>query len=82
MASLRIAVLMVVIAAGRIATAQAPQAVALTPSEMAFSTEGLALPGMGQVNLVGDPTKPGPYNRAAAVPRRLPDRPTPPSRCS
>ena len=41
--------------------AQAPAAVALTPDEMTFSTTGLALPGMGQANLVGDPAKPGPY---------------------
>jgi hypothetical protein len=41
--------------------AQAPAAIALTPDEMTFSTAGLALPGMGQANLVGDPAKPGPY---------------------
>jgi hypothetical protein len=41
--------------------AQAPGVLALTPDEMTFSTAGLALPGMGQANLVGDPAKPGPY---------------------
>ena len=61
MASLRIATLLILISAANAAPAQAPQAIALTPSEMVFSTDGLALPGMGQVNLVGDPTKPGPY---------------------
>ena len=61
MASFRIAILLVLITAGNAAPAQAPRAIALTPGEMVFSTEGLALPGMGQVNLVGDPTKPGPY---------------------
>ena len=60
-ARLRIATLLILITAGNATPAQAPQAIALTPSEMVFSTEGLALPGMGQVNLVGDPTKPGPY---------------------
>jgi hypothetical protein len=35
---------------------------ALTPSEMKWSPQGgLALPGMEQLNLVGDPAKPGPY---------------------
>jgi hypothetical protein len=43
------------------AQAPAPAAVALTPDEMQFSTAGLALPGMAQANLVGDPGKPGPY---------------------
>ena len=61
MVSLRIATLMILITAGNAALAQAPKAIALTPSEMVFSTEGLAMPGMGQVNLVGDPNKPGPY---------------------
>ncbi len=61
MARIRIATLLVLIAAGNAAQAQAPRAIALTPSEMVFSTAGLTLPGMGQVNLVGDPTKPGPY---------------------
>ena len=41
--------------------AQAPGVVALTPNEMKFDSQGLALPGMSQANLVGDPTKPGPY---------------------
>ena len=34
---------------------------ALTPSEMKWTQGGLALPGMEQMNLVGDPAKPGPY---------------------
>jgi hypothetical protein len=35
---------------------------ALTPSEMKWRPQGaLALTGMEQVNLVGDPAKPGPY---------------------
>jgi hypothetical protein len=43
------------------AQTQAPAAVTLTPDEIKFSTAGLALPGMAQANLVGDPAKPGPY---------------------
>ena len=46
---------------GGASDAQAPGPVALTPEEIQFSTAGLALPGMGQANLVGDPAKPGPY---------------------
>ena len=35
---------------------------ALTPSEMKWNPQGaLALTGMEQINLVGDPAKPGPY---------------------
>ena len=49
---------------GTVAVAQgnAPGVMALTPSEMKWGAQGgLALPGMEQVKLVGDPTKPGPY---------------------
>jgi len=36
--------------------------VALTADEMAWSPQGsLALPGLEQVSLIGDPSKPGPY---------------------
>jgi quercetin dioxygenase-like cupin family protein len=39
-----------------------PEAVAVTPSEMKWGAQGaFALPGMEQVNLVGNPSKPGPY---------------------
>ena len=35
---------------------------ALTPSEMKWSAQGgLALPGLEQTTLIGDPSKPGPY---------------------
>lgn len=44
-----------------VAGAQAPGVVALTPKEMRFDTAGLAMPGMSQANLVGDPTKAGRY---------------------
>jgi hypothetical protein len=69
MGTLRVAGLLLVISAGVASPAQAPRVIALTPDEMTFSTEGLALPGMGQVNLVGDPNKPGPYT----VRLRFPD---------
>jgi hypothetical protein len=39
-----------------------PEAMAITPSEMRWSLQGgLAMAGMEQVNLVGDPSSPGPY---------------------
>jgi quercetin dioxygenase-like cupin family protein len=39
-----------------------PEATAMTPSEMKWGTQGgLALAGMEQVILVGNPSKPGPY---------------------
>jgi hypothetical protein len=39
-----------------------PSAVAVTPPEMRWGAQGgLAMPGMEQANLVGDPSKPGPY---------------------
>jgi quercetin dioxygenase-like cupin family protein len=34
---------------------------ALTPTEMTWETQGMALAGMEQAKLVGDPSKPGPY---------------------
>jgi quercetin dioxygenase-like cupin family protein len=42
--------------------APAPGVMALTPSEMKWGAQGgLAMAGMEQLKLVGDPTKPGPY---------------------
>jgi quercetin dioxygenase-like cupin family protein len=39
-----------------------PGAMALSPSEMKWTAQGgLALPGLEQTSLVGDPSKPGPY---------------------
>jgi anti-sigma factor ChrR (cupin superfamily) len=39
-----------------------PGVMALTPSEMKWTSQGgLALQGMEQIILVGDPTEPGPY---------------------
>jgi quercetin dioxygenase-like cupin family protein len=39
-----------------------PEPMAITPSEMKWEAQGgLAMAGMEQVNLVGNPSKPGPY---------------------
>jgi quercetin dioxygenase-like cupin family protein len=39
-----------------------PGVMALSPSEMKWSSQGgLALPGLEQTILIGDPSKPGPY---------------------
>jgi len=54
------------------ATAQAggTGAVALTPAEMQWAAQGgLAAPGMEQLNLVGDPAKPGPYTLRLKFPK-------------
>ena len=48
--------------AAALAQVSAPSPVALTAEEMKWSPQGsLALPGLEQVSLVGDPSKPGPY---------------------
>jgi quercetin dioxygenase-like cupin family protein len=47
-----------------------PGVVALTPGEMKWSSQGgLAAPGMEQLNLVGDPAKPGPYTLRLKFPK-------------
>jgi quercetin dioxygenase-like cupin family protein len=39
-----------------------PGVMAISPSEMKWSAQGgLALPGLEQTTLIGDPSKPGPY---------------------
>jgi hypothetical protein len=49
-------------AAVAVAQTTAPGVMALTPLEMKWGVQGgLALPGMEQTNLVGDPAKTGPY---------------------
>ena len=66
-----------VLVLGGVALAQtaAPAVVALTPAEMKWQSQGgLAAPGMEQLNLVGDPAKPGPLHLAAQIPERLQDR--------
>jgi quercetin dioxygenase-like cupin family protein len=43
---------------------------ALTPSEMSWMSQGpLAAPGMEQVNLVGNPLRPGPYTLRLRFPK-------------
>jgi hypothetical protein len=45
-------------------------AVALTPGEMKWASQGgLAAPGMEQINLIGDPAKPGPYTLRLKFPK-------------
>jgi quercetin dioxygenase-like cupin family protein len=45
-------------------------AVAITPAEMKWVSQGgLAAPGMEQLNLVGDPSKPGPYTLRLKFPK-------------
>jgi quercetin dioxygenase-like cupin family protein len=49
-------------AVAALAQGTAPTLIALTAEEMKWSPQGtLALPGLEQVSLVGDPSKPGPY---------------------
>jgi len=65
---------LIAIAAVPIATAMAqtaaPPVVALTPAEMKWQSQGgLATPGMEQLNLVGDPAKPGPYTLRLKFPK-------------
>jgi hypothetical protein len=59
-------------ALGAAALAQdaAPGAVALTPGEMHWVSQGgLAMAGMEQLNLVGDPSKLGPYTLRLKFPK-------------
>jgi quercetin dioxygenase-like cupin family protein len=49
-----------------------PQPVVVTPSEMSWISQGpLATPGMEQLNLVGNPSKPGPYTLRLKYPKGL-----------
>ena len=48
----------------------APGVVAVTPAEMKWASQGgLAAPGMEQLNLLGDPAKPGPYTLRLKFPK-------------
>ena len=61
-----------IIAGGTLALAQTGTggAVAITPTEMTWTSQGgLAAPGMEQFNLVGDPSKPGPYTLRLKFPK-------------
>lgn len=49
-----------------------PRPVAVTPSEMSWISQGpLAAAGMEQLNLVGNPAKPGPYTLRLKFPKGL-----------
>jgi quercetin dioxygenase-like cupin family protein len=47
-----------------------PRPFAVTPSEMSWTSQGaLATPGLEQLNLVGNPAKPGPYTLRLKFPK-------------
>src|SRR5882724_6790277 len=53
-----------------VAQTAAPGVVAVTPAEMKWASQGaLAAPGLEQVNLIGDPAKPGPYTLRLKFPK-------------
>jgi quercetin dioxygenase-like cupin family protein len=61
-----------IISGGTLALAQtdASGAVVITPTEMKWSAQGAyAQPGMEQLNLIGDPAKPGPYTLRLKFPK-------------
>jgi quercetin dioxygenase-like cupin family protein len=59
-----------VLAAKALAQTADPGVVALTPAEMKWTSQGgPAAPGMEQLNLVGDPAKPGPYTLRLKLPK-------------
>jgi quercetin dioxygenase-like cupin family protein len=65
------------------AHAEGPGVMALTAGEMKWTSQGaLALPGLEQVNLIGDPTKAGPYTLRLKFPAgfKLPPHSHPDSR--
>ena len=60
---LKLALITMVLVLGGVALVRtaAPSVVAPTPAEMKWHSQGAyAAPGMEQLNLVGDPAKPGP----------------------
>jgi anti-sigma factor ChrR (cupin superfamily) len=71
--------------AASVAVAQnvTPNVVALTPDEMKWRSQGvLAAPGLEQLNLVGDPARPGPYTIRLRFPKgyRIPPHTHPDAR--
>jgi quercetin dioxygenase-like cupin family protein len=70
--ALKLALITMVLVLGGVALTQtaAPSVVALTPAEMKWQSQGAyAAPGMEQLNLVGDPAKPGPYTLRLKFPK-------------
>jgi anti-sigma factor ChrR (cupin superfamily) len=62
----------IVLVGTAVAQTAAPAAVALTPVEMKWQSQGgLAASGMEQLNLVGDPAKPGPYTLRLKFPKGM-----------
>jgi quercetin dioxygenase-like cupin family protein len=60
----------VVLIAEALAQTDAGGVVALTPDEMKWKSQGaLAARGLQQINLVGDPAKPGPYTLRLKFPK-------------
>jgi len=58
------------VALNAVAQTAAPGVVAVTPAEMKWASQGgLAAPGMEQLNLLGDPAKPGPYTLRLKFPK-------------
>jgi hypothetical protein len=73
----------IVVASVAVAQNGAPGAVALTPDEMKWQSQGaLAAPGLEQANLVGDPARPGPYTIRLRFPKgyRIPPHTHPDAR--
>src|SRR6185436_11260562 len=61
-----------ILGAAALAQPADPPPVAVTPSEMSWIPQGsLAAPGMEQLNLVGNPLKPGPYTLRLKFPKGL-----------
>ena len=59
-----------IIASVALAESGAPGVVALTPDEMKWQSQGgMTVPGLEQLNLVGDPAKPGPYTIRLRFPK-------------
>jgi hypothetical protein len=60
----------IVVASVAMAQNGAPGVVVLTPDEMKWQSQGgLTVPGLEQLNLVGDPAKPGPYTIRLRFPK-------------
>jgi len=60
----------IVVASVAVAQDGTPRAIALTPDEMKWQSQGaLAIPGLEQANLIGDPAKPGPYTIRIRFPK-------------
>src|SRR5260370_31780238 len=69
---LKLGLIVMVLVLGGVVVAQTsvPSVADLTPAEMKWQSQGgLAAPGMEQLNLVGDPAKPGPYTLRLKFPK-------------